>query len=54
VGDELVGVMTLIARNENLFDYTCEFQGIPNSSLTIQNVPELTWANETLEAYGVN
>ena len=35
------------------FSYNCEFKGITNSSLAIQNVQELTAASETLEWYGI-
>jgi hypothetical protein len=35
------------------FSYNCEFKGIANSSLAIQNVQELTAASETLECYGI-
>ena len=53
-GDVLVGIMTLTGQSPSGFDYDCEFQGIANSGLSIQNVQELTWCIETLEAYGVN
>jgi hypothetical protein len=52
-GDALVGVMTLSSQNAQGFTYNCEFQGIANTSLAIQDVDELTWCIETLEAYGV-
>jgi len=35
------------------FSYNCEFQGIANTGLPIQNVQELTWCIQTLEAYGI-
>ncbi len=54
VGDTLVGVMTLTSHTGADFNYNCEFQGIANTGLTIQNVEELTWCIETLEAYEVN
>ena len=54
VGDTLVGVMTLTSRAGNLFNYQCEFQGIAGTSLPVQNLPELVWCNETLEAYSLN
>ncbi|CAM5766824.1 hypothetical protein LMIY3S_01951 [Labrys miyagiensis] len=53
VGDTLVGIMTLTGHNGAKFDYSCEFHGIANTTLPISQVEELTWANETLEAYGV-
>jgi hypothetical protein len=52
-GDVLVGVMTLTGQSNNLFSYNCQFQGIANTSLPIQNVQELTWSVQTLEAYGL-
>ena len=35
----------------NQLSYTCKFLSIPLSNLPIENVPELTWCAETLEAY---
>ena len=56
-GDVLIGVMTLTGQSltptGSLFSYNCQFQGIANSGYPIQNVQELTWAVETLEAYGI-
>jgi hypothetical protein len=52
-GDVLTGLMTLTAQSGNLFSYSAEFVGIPATVLPISNVDELTWANETLEAYGI-
>ena len=52
-GDVLVGVMTMTGSGATGFDYNCQFQGIANSGLPIQNVQQLTWAAETLEAYGL-
>ncbi len=52
-GDVLVGVITLNGQSASGFSYSCEFEGIANTSLPIQNVEELTWCIETLEAYGV-
>jgi len=49
----LIGVMTETGKTGNNFNYNCVFQGIPNSSLPIQNVQELTWCAETLECYGI-
>jgi hypothetical protein len=53
VGDKLVGVMTLTGQSGGLFGYTSEFQGIAGTSLPVQNIAELVWCNETLEAYGI-
>jgi hypothetical protein len=53
-GDTLIGVMTLTGQSGGLFNYTSEFQGISGTSLPVQNIAELLWCNETLEAYSVN
>jgi hypothetical protein len=52
-GDVLVGVMTLTGQSAQGFSYNCEFQGIANTSLAVQNIQELTWCIETLEVYGI-
>ncbi len=55
-GDTLLGVMKLTssghATDAGTFSYTSEFTGIANSSVTVSNISELTWASETLETYG--
>jgi len=45
--------MSETGKTGSNFNYTCFFQGIPNSVLNITNQPELTWAAETLEAYNL-
>jgi hypothetical protein len=52
-GDVLVGVMTLTGQSATGFSYNCQFTGVANTSLAIQNVQQLTWCIETLEAYGI-
>ena len=52
-GDTLVGVMALTHSSTAGYSYGCQFTGIANTSLPIQNVEQLTWANETLEVYGI-
>jgi hypothetical protein len=52
-GDVLVGVVTLTGRANGLFSYQSEFQGIASTQLPVQNVAELVWCNETLEAYSI-
>ena len=52
-GARLVGVMTLTGQQGSLFSYNCVFQGIANSGYPIQNVEELTYCIQTLEAYSV-
>jgi hypothetical protein len=53
VGDMLTGVMVLTGISGTKCGYNCYFQGIANTSLPVQNIEELTWANETLEAYNI-
>jgi len=52
-GDTLTGVMTLTGQSPQGFNYNCEFQGIANTGLPVQNVQELTWLVQTLECYGI-
>jgi hypothetical protein len=40
----------LAAVSPNGFSYNCEFQGIANTGLPIQNVQELTWCIRHLSA----
>jgi len=54
VGDTLVGIMTLTGQSAKNFNYKCEFAGLGGTLLPIQNIAELLWCNETLEAYSVN
>jgi hypothetical protein len=51
--DLLVGVMTLTGQSGNAFNYTSEFEGRAGTSLPVQNIAELLWCNETLEAYNI-
>jgi hypothetical protein len=53
VGELLTGVMTLTGREGKLMDYSAEFVGLAKTVLKISEVEELTWANETLEAYNI-
>ena len=50
----LLGVMNLTGRNENLFNYDCQFSGYTATRLSITNVAQLTDCFETLEAYTVS
>ena len=52
--DTLIGVMTLTGQSGSSFSYTSQFQGINGTLLPVQNIAELQWCNETLEAYGIN
>jgi hypothetical protein len=38
---------------ERLYGYDCSFCGVAGTDLATGDLPELTWANLTLEAYGV-
>lgn len=50
-GDVLEGIMTLTGQTGANFNYLSLFTGHPTADLAVNNVPELTWANETLECY---
>jgi hypothetical protein len=52
-GATLIGVMTMTGQSGNLFNYNCNFQGIANSGYAVNNIQELTWCIETLEAYSL-
>ena len=52
-GQVLAGIMTLTAQSASGFSYNCQFQGVANTGLPIQNVEQLTWCAQTLEAYSV-
>jgi hypothetical protein len=57
-GDILLGLMKLTKTNivpgtPTTYDYSSEFRGLTGTTLSIQNIAELLWCNETLEAYGV-
>jgi len=52
-GDVLEGIMTLTGQTGSNFNYLCSFAGFPTIDLVVNNVTELTWANETLECYDV-
>lgn len=45
--------MTLKSQSDNKFNYLSSFNNIPECDLFISNINELTWANETLECYGL-
>jgi hypothetical protein len=53
VGDVLTGVMVMTGTSGAQHSYSCEFDGIANTTLNITNVEELTWCIETLEAYSI-
>ncbi|KAJ6607678.1 hypothetical protein B0H10DRAFT_543393 [Mycena sp. CBHHK59/15] len=53
VGQELDGLITLVAQDGSAYNYNCEFTNIAGTALAIDGSVELTWATETLEAYSV-
>lgn len=52
-GATLNGIITLTGSNGTSFDYNTQFTNIPGTSLDVTGIPQLTWATETLEAYGM-
>lgn len=58
-GDVLTGGMRMVKQGPaasgavGAFSYDCSFTGVAGTDLAVDSLPELTWANLTLEAYGV-
>ncbi|KAJ7097352.1 hypothetical protein C8R44DRAFT_859868 [Mycena epipterygia] len=52
-GATLDGVITLTSSSGSSFAYTSSFSNVAGTSLSITGAAQLTWATETLEAYGV-
>ena len=52
-GDDLLGVMTLTGKAGTSYSYLSSFAGFATTNLQVNNIEQLTWANETLEVYGV-
>jgi hypothetical protein len=52
-GQFLGGQITLIGKRRSRYSYTCDFYGIPGTTLTVRRIPQLTWCSETLEVYSV-
>ncbi|KAJ7779777.1 hypothetical protein B0H16DRAFT_725521 [Mycena metata] len=52
-GATLNGVITLTGSSGSSYNYLSQFSNIPGTALDIIGSTELTWATETLEAYGV-
>lgn len=50
-GDVLEGIMTLTGQTGTNFNYLSSFTGHSTADLTVNNIAELAWANETLECY---
>ncbi|KAJ7319246.1 hypothetical protein DFH08DRAFT_890635 [Mycena albidolilacea] len=53
-GATLEATITLIASNGTTFDYNAQFSNVPGTSMNVTGSRELTFAVETLEAYGVS
>jgi hypothetical protein len=53
VGDRLTGLITLAIQADASHNYTCQFNGIPGTSLIAQGLFDLVQATETLEVYGL-
>ena len=51
-GDELTGVMTCTGKTQTGYSYKSSFEGHSDADVTVTDSDELTWAYETLEAYG--
>lgn len=54
VGMQLTGIMRLSGQSAAGCDYVCEFAGLPQTRISVSGQPVLTWANETLECYGIS
>lgn len=52
-GDTLVGTISLTEISNGKFSYLCQFENISGTAISVQNIDELTWCNETLEAYHI-
>jgi hypothetical protein len=48
------GIMTGTAQADSSFTYECYFAWYTGDKLTVTDIPELTWAYETLECYGIS
>jgi hypothetical protein len=52
-GDVLSGVIMIQASTPPSYNYNCAFEGLPTTSLSVQNLVELVECCETLEAYRI-
>jgi len=50
-GEVVEGIMTLTGQTGTKFNYRSSFTGYSTADLTVTNIDELHWANETLECY---
>ncbi|HVI47901.1 MAG TPA: hypothetical protein VM802_23740 [Chitinophaga sp.] len=53
-GTNLQGIMSRISGNNSTSSYTSVFTGYPSINLTVNNIANLYWAAESLEAYSVS
>ena len=53
-GTFLGGQIRLLQHKRGNFTYSSDFYGYSGTTLTIRDIPQLIWATETLEVYGVN
>ncbi|KAF8203484.1 hypothetical protein K438DRAFT_2101044 [Mycena galopus ATCC 62051] len=53
IGQPLNGLISLVGATGSTYSYTAQYSNIPGTLLRTDNVEELTWASETLEAYGI-
>ena len=52
-GTKLQGIMTETGASGSHYIYSSTFHGIANTTLPVNNIALLHWANETLECYGL-
>jgi hypothetical protein len=52
-GTHLEGVMQQTGQSGSLHSYSSSFVNYPATNITISNAPQLWWAAETLETYGI-
>lgn len=52
-GDTLIGVMELTGVSDGKYSYVSAFEGVDTTTLVIQDISELMWCSETLEAYNI-
>ncbi|KAJ6626490.1 hypothetical protein B0H10DRAFT_522821 [Mycena sp. CBHHK59/15] len=53
VGQTLNGIVSLVGQSGSTYTYNSQFTNIGGTALTVDGREQLTWATETLEAYGV-
>ncbi|MCW3465735.1 hypothetical protein [Chitinophaga nivalis] len=53
-GTNLQGIMALTGSSGSNYSYTSSFTGYPSITLAVNNIQQLNWAAESLEAYSVS